>query len=411
MDQKLIALLLNCLHLDQGRLDKCLLAALSAQEWEDLVALAADQRVRALLYHNLLTRGLEDMVPENILQTLKDFYTQNTLHNLRYSNELKKIVIACADENVSVLVLKGIYLAHVIYDQIGLREMNDIDLLVKKEDLARATEIMIASGYRPLEPFSIDWIVTSTFHHPPPFVKPNVAGVEIHWSIAQPEISPRFDIMDLWNQAAPAKIAQTEMLCLNPEDVLSYLCFHNAQHAFGFGLRPYCDIQATIDHFSHALDWDQILERVQRWGWERGVHLSLYLARDFVGAEVPEYILKALKPAQDTDAIYSIARSQTFASKASLQKINPNVASYTQLSTKQKVSMLMQRFFPSRSEIAHKYHVAPDSWVIWLKYPIRWKDLLFKHSKILLDVPGSDNELAELAKKKGELLHWLTGSQ
>jgi len=44
---------------------------------------------------------------------------------------------------------------------------------------------------------------------------------------------------------------------------------------------------------------------------------------------------------------------------------------------------------------------------IFLKYPLRWKDLFLKHSGILADIQDGDNDATELAKRKGEILYWL----
>ena len=285
-DQKLITLLLDSLHQDKNRLNIPELTALSMQEWDSLIALAANKQVRLLFYQNLKKRGLEEIIPEKNLHALKGFYTRNTFRNLSYFGELKHIATACKEKNIALIALKGIYLADTIYENSSLREMSDMDLLIPKEDLREATSIMLNMGYQPKVPFSLDWEPLN--NHLPAFFKSKVQ-VEIHWTIIEPEESPKFDILDFWNQAVPVKIAHTDMLCLSPEDVVLYVCFHNAKHHFAFSLRPYCDIQAAILHFSPELDWDKILKRAKKWGWERGIYLSLRLAREFLGAEIPEH--------------------------------------------------------------------------------------------------------------------------
>ncbi len=404
MNQKLISLLLNSLHQDQNRLDIEKLKKLSAEEWDELLVLARELRVPALLYQNLKDRGLEEIIPEEKIAILKKFYTRNTIRNLRYMGELKKIVEACDEKEIPVLALKGIYLANTIYKNIGLREMNDIDLLVPKTDLAETADIMLTLGYKPETDFSLDW--EYTFNHLPPFFKSGIK-TEIHWSIATKELSPKFDIQDFWDQAVPVEIANTKLFSLPPDDILLYLCFHNAKHSFAFTLRPYVDILATIEHFSDELNWDNILKCAQKWGWARGVYLSLRMAKEFLGAEVPNRVLESLNPKEDTEKFYAIAKSQTFANKMLSQEINPNIANYTQLSLGKKAMFLLQRFFPSRIEMANKYHTDPDSLAIFLKYPLRWRDLFIKHSGILVDIQNEDNEVAELAKRKGEILDWL----
>ena len=142
--------------------------------------------------------------------------------------------------------------------------------------------------------------------------------------------------------------------------------------------------------FSPALDWDQILERAKCWGWERGVYLSLRLAAEFVGAEISQYVLNALEPRQDTETIYTMVKVQTFANDV---RIRPSIANYTQLSAWKKVGMHLRRFFPSKLEMANHYQIAPDSFAIWLKCPLRWKYLFAQYWGIMASIQGCDAAL------------------
>ena len=404
---KLTTILLNSLHQDQSRLDISELKKLSNEEWTELIALASKQRVRSLLYQNIKDRGLGEIIPAKETHALKAFYTHNTIRNLRYLSELKRIVSACTEKNIPVIALKGIYLANTVYENIGLREMNDIDLLVTEKCLAETADIMVELGYESLKPFSLEW--KPMFNHLPRFVKAGTAEVEIHWTITTPEMSPKFDIYDFWEQAESIEIANTNTLSLSPNDTLLYLCFHNAKHSFAFGLRPYYDIKVTIQHFLFELNWDKILERAKKWGWKRNVYLSLRLAKEFVGAKVPEHVLGALTPEEESKMFYEIAKHQTFANKILVSKINPYLAVYTQSSIWGKITLFLHHFFQSKLEIANRYHVNPNSLTVFLKYPLRWKNMYSKY----LDNTGTqrkDNTIAKLAISKGKLLHWLSKS-
>jgi hypothetical protein len=51
---------------------------------------------------------------------------------------------------IDVIVLKGAFLAELVYRNIGLRAIGDIDLLVKKEDLGKVKRVLIQLGYQAL---------------------------------------------------------------------------------------------------------------------------------------------------------------------------------------------------------------------------------------------------------------------
>lgn len=405
MDSKLSSLLLGSLHQDGSRLDVSVLAALTAQDWADLLVLAGRQRVAPLLYHNLRGRGLGESLPEESLQALRNSYMRNTARNLRLVAEFGRTAAALDAEGIPVIALKGIHLAHEIYENIGLREMNDIDLLVQKPDLSKGTEILMAMGFKPAKSLSPE--LEPITHHLPRLINDSAVPVEVHHTLAGPAWSQMFDILEVWERARPMAMGNTMVFVLSPEDVLLYLSFHNAMHAFGFGMRPYCDIQAAIRRFSPQLDWDAIVKRAKRWRWERGVYLSLRLARDLVGAGCPDSVLDALEPDQDAEGICAVAMTQVFADKRLTQAIGNNVACFAQMRACRKAGLLVRRLFPSRLEMAHMYHVPRNSLRILFAYPIRWRDVVIRHWAMLQAVQGRDEELTKLAEGKGKLLRWL----
>jgi hypothetical protein len=400
-------LLLDLLKPGEMSLDSAGIEAISTNQWQALLDLAAEQRVRPLLFHRIKENQFLDVIPEYARKTLHDFYRFNALQNMRFYGELHNIADALREASIPVIVLKGAYLTQVVYPNIALREMNDLDLLVMKGDLAPAAELIMDMGYQPHEPLSLDW--DPYFRHLPRFVKPNVAGVDLHWTITIPEIETSFEIEDFWESAQPVKIANNTMLGLSPEDVLLYLCYHVAfGHAFAFGLRPSCDIQAVLSHFSTDLCWDKVIERAKRWGWERGVYLAFKLAVEYLGTKIPPDVLNDLKPAQDTERIYRIAKIQTFSDKTLALEINPNLAAYTQMSNWEKVIVLLKRLFPSRVEMASIYQIPPDSIRILLKYPVRWRDVILRHIERILGFMKRDDEGTQAAQRQGEIWGWIS---
>lgn len=71
MEDRLIELLLGCLHWEAGHLSAQELAGLNDADWEAFLALAAQQCIRPLLYQRLTKRGLEAVVPERVMGALR----------------------------------------------------------------------------------------------------------------------------------------------------------------------------------------------------------------------------------------------------------------------------------------------------------------------------------------------------
>ena len=409
--EKIIQLLLDLLKIDEFSLQRDDLERISQEDWQALYHLATEQKVCPLLYHGLKEQNLLSAAPEDIQQALTELYYLNARRNARIVHQLGQIAEALRAASIPMIPLKGAYLAEAVYPNIALRQMNDIDLLVRKGDLAQTVEIFRGMGYQPLKPFSLN--TKLSHHHLPEFSKPNATLVEIHWHIDLPENLPHFEISDFWDQARPIEVNGISLLSLSPEDVLLYICFHNAYHQFTInGLRPYCDIRAAIQRFSDELDWDLVLERTEKRGWERYVYPSLLLAREFVGAAIPNRVLDALKPDHShTDSVCAFIRERTFAEKPFWEEMNQRIAVTTQMSVPQKMIFFLRRFFPSRFEIAEKFQVPPD-WLSTLpRYPLQWVDLLTRHWKTMSDVHGGDHEQTKLAANVGQFLLWLSGDQ
>ena len=149
-------LLLSCLHIDSTLLTADVLPEIGSPVWDEFLELATRQRVRPLLYHRLKQRGLEQRLPSRVLERLRVASQQSTLRNLRLIAEFGEIARALNAEQTPVIGLKGVHVITAAYENVGLREIGDLDILVRREDLLRATDLVRARGYRPSGAFHID---------------------------------------------------------------------------------------------------------------------------------------------------------------------------------------------------------------------------------------------------------------
>ncbi|NOZ51352.1 MAG: nucleotidyltransferase family protein [Chloroflexi bacterium] len=385
------------------------LEKLGPSDWQALLRLATDQRVRPLLHHRLRERGLIAAVPTNIREDLSGSYRRNTLRILHMSAEFRQIAIALQAEGIAVIVLKGLYLASSVYESIGLREMNDIDLMVRRQSVAPAAEILTHLGYRPHRPYVLESDLAWS-HHLTGHVKPGGTAVELHWHITRPGQSYSIDLEELWERAQHVRIAGVDVLALCPEDMVLHICLHTSyQHRFEFGLRPSCDLATVLHHFQDDLDWDAIEERTVRWGWQRGVTLALYLAQEWVGAALPEDWLTNLQPQGLDTTILATARDLVFTPRRATRELSANVALLIERSSSLKhiFRHLVRMIFPSASLMSKAYGVSPGSFRLYLYYPRRWWELVQRNRADLLGLFRHDKTLTSVAEHKNILARWL----
>ena len=379
-DRDLCQLLIDCLKRGKPDGESKSLNSISPERWPTFLKLAAMQRVRPLLWHRIQEKGLVHMVPVEAADALRRSFLRNTTRNLRLYGELQQLLSVLQSEGIDLILLKGIYLATAVYEQIGLREMGDIDVLAHSSDLPRIVEIMANLGHVPIQPIFID-VTFQAKHHLPRMEKKGLATFELHWNLVEPGASYSIDIEGLWKHAVPVQVVGFKALALSSEDLLLHLCVHASHHhQFNFGLRPFCDIAETIHRFNSTIDWQAVVEQAIAGKLQRGVYLTLRLAKEMIGADVPAVVLEKLQPGDCTGTLIETARSQVFACRSvpsSFAELLESGSVWT------KLRIFLQRVFLPRATIASLYSLPADSAKIYVFYLRRFFDVLRRHRKTI----------------------------
>ena len=386
-------------------------ADLSGGEWADLEQTANIQRVGALL-HYCLQQAPETCTrpPDVVCKSLADTYRQSVLRNLFLATELAELAQALQARNIPCLALKGMHLAHDIYPEIGTRQMDDIDLLVPRALLAEAVQVTGELGYITREPMDVEtW--SADVHHLPRMFNNNNTVLELHWNITWPK--DRYALSDLdglWDRAAPIEGARGQVLGLCPEDLILHLCIHASyQHLFYTGLRPVCDISATIARYCDALDWDVLSDRALGWGWQSGVYLMLNMARTTLGARIPNRVLEALRPDIPEEAV-GAARYLLWNITSDAVTLPRNMARmWSRGSRREKLRDLAAAMLPNRSRLAKEYALNAGSPFVWLHYPRFVVDLAARNYGAWRSLQQADPDTRRMAVSKNLLMESLYG--
>ena len=380
-------------------------------EWAELERKAKVQRVGALT-HFCLQRAPDDWngPPESVHRTLSDHYRNSLLRNLFLATELTELALALQSGNIPCLALKGMHLAQEVYPEVAIRQMDDIDLLVPREALAAAVEVTRELGYITREPINVEeW--SGSVHHLPRMFNNNNTVLELHWNITWPK--DRYALSDLeglWERARPLPGAKGGVLGLCPEDLILHLCVHAAyQHLFYTGLRPVCDISATIARFRDDLDWEALATRALGWGWQAGTYLMLSLAKATLGAEVPSQVLAALRgetPAEAEAAAHHLLWNIT----SEAITLPRNMARmWSRGRRRDKIKDLATAMLPNRTRLAKEYALDVGSSSVWLHYPRFVVDMAVRNIGAWRNLQKADPETRQMALSKNLLLESLYG--
>jgi hypothetical protein len=257
-------------------------------DWNYLIQEAFYHGTIPLLFWNLSRVALDD-VPETTLTQLKASYNGIACWNLCLTGELLKLLSLFRDRGIRALPLKGPALAASAYGNLSLRQFCDLDILVSKEDMLKAKEVLMLQGYHPkLALTAAEEAAYLESHHDYKFVRPKDSMVvEIQWGVTQWSFLFPFDFEDAWSSHQVISVAGASVLNIAPEILLLMLCVHGTKHRWE-QLKWICDIAELVDANREKIDWHRLTGQARAQGGERMLLLGLFLAHDLLRAELPE---------------------------------------------------------------------------------------------------------------------------
>lgn len=401
-DQRLLA----CLRVSDNATKAARLQAFTAHDWQAALDQARRHRLAPYLNWQLNQLGERVQPSSSVRQELHQSALISTSQNMRLLHELRQILNALQAARIPVIVLKGFHLMAMVYPEVALRSMNDLDLLLRPQDFQACDEILLSLGYGPSRQAWIERDDFLTHHHLPPYIKRGVLPVEAHWSIAHPESKFPIDLQGLWARASQVALAGAPGCVLSPEDLLLHLSIHLCHYdRFLKGPRVLVDLLELLRCYGDRLDWEAVLARAQAWQIGKHVYLSLYLSQILLGAPAPAFVLERLQPGGKPvdDWIINQAVQNLFSnSERSSPALNALVGEKT---TRQKFSTVLRSVFLTPETLSYKYPVQPGSARLGFFYLLRMRDLLSRHWRRALALWQPDNQ--ERARGQAQLENWL----
>src|SRR6185295_16083846 len=115
-------------------------------DWDYLFQLARRHSIVPLVYIQLAQHA-SDLVPQQFLSKLKKHYFENSARNTLLTAELCRLINLFREEGIEAIPYKGPVLALFAYGNLAFRRFVDLDVIVKKSDVLKARDILLASGY------------------------------------------------------------------------------------------------------------------------------------------------------------------------------------------------------------------------------------------------------------------------
>jgi hypothetical protein len=406
MEQDTSAVLVACLGYASEAEKVKRLALVSPEEWHAISALAEKHSVRPLLYHRLRQLGIA--LPEKVAGELRQVYFENLARNLLLYRELGKLLRRLGELNISVIALKGAYLASAIYENIGLRSMGDVDLLVKKKDLPCIKQVLLALG---ADPDTKNQESDQGHHHYQYILPKSGLLVEIHWSLHRYHRS-QIDIEGVWSRAHSAALADNPIMALSPEDLFLHLCLHILTNSDSMRIRMLCDLGEVVRFYGSDLRWQEIGTRAKEWGIAHAVYVFLRLVRELHQLTVPEDWLASFQPDNYFEYYPELVLEQIISDPDREDSVTTTRGAqiWKVKGLGEKWTLIRDGIFPSRSVMSLKYNIPVNSWRIYPYYLVRLKDILQNHLMMMWRLARGDSQMraaSEHAIKVSSAKDWL----
>ena len=333
-----------------------------------LVEQAEAHGVASFFYQFTKDYGFE--LTEETKRQLQSLTLRHKLASETRQSVLRSVINQFAEQEIDLVLLKGIALRYMIYDQSMTRPMRDMDILIRQSDLVVAKVALEKLGF--VFDAAYPSIYMGDIHHLPNAVK-QVDGMnislEVHHQVYSRDVEGSQNFEQIIGQAQKIKIGDDhEALTLDHVSMLNHLCRHTFSPAPEVRLIHQYDIVKYAQTYVQEIPWQKLqTEYAFILNTLRCLHYSIFL---------PEQIKQKTGKSSDRK----------------IAGVGQAMLPYTHILRKNKnfLKRLKMLFKPSPWWMHVNYNMAPDQSLL--------RCYLFDHpKKVMTDI---NNRLFHACKNK-----------
>ena len=309
---------------------------LKSAEWSEFKLQFLHHNTGPLIARTINKNGLEKVFPRHVWKLLKREEVRQKIRNQYLIRDLSRLVSAAQSNGLNPILFKGFSLAYY-YEDIGLRHMNDIDLLLPYEEILQMVKVAQSLGYvfavgsergLSIDNVSIEEVKESMdplnrrIHIQPMFNpdSPTRPSLDIHYHVIEPSIRENFDIEGAIKRARVNDIWGVEVRTLEPADALWAYALNIYRDVssivviiLGRDLRfsRYCDVHELFAR-SPVDTWKKLATRVETSDAKLACTHALYTTEHFFPGSIPTELLDRWK-SRRWKAQHQITLGPTFA--------------------------------------------------------------------------------------------------
>lgn len=243
-------------------------------DWRRFEDLAESHRLLPLAYWALGLPGL------------KERFQTNLKNSLLLTRELVQLIDLLGENGIPVIPFKGPTLALRAYRNLALRNFCDLDILVRREDVWKARDVLAGVGFTCKTALDAgrESAFLDSYDELVMYGPGGTTLVEIHWEFVPQHFAVAIGFGGCVSRLEHLPIANRTLPSLHPDDMLMVLCAHGSKHCWSH-LGLVCDVAWLVT--AYEFDWEPLIVRARRMGTHRMMMIALTLARDLFGVNIP----------------------------------------------------------------------------------------------------------------------------
>ncbi len=285
---------------------------------------------------------------------------------LRHQQVLTEAVAALRAKNIEPILFKGTALAYSLYPNPVWRSRGDTDMIVAPQDWARASEALVALGFRRVTGVSGEFV-----SYQDSYTKEINSGrhtIDLHRRINNSELLSRlFSYAELRAEASSLPELCDGAMAAGPVHALLLACLHPATHKHhpyfvdsiayygGDRLIWHYDVHLLVQSFTQV-QWQELVDQAAARGLCAISLDGINQAAACYGTRCPDFVRRALTKTGE--------RVMTYINAGSLRQSWIDFTAIPGFGN--RLRFARELVFPPRAYMRARYEPSSDAWLPWL---------------------------------------------
>jgi hypothetical protein len=245
----------------------------------------ASLQLLPLLGANLRRHGIDDPLAPRLAEIRR----ASALQNRVLIDGGGPLLRALAGAGLPSLVLKGGALALARYEDIALRPMRDLDVVVPTASAASAVDVLRAAGWVPRAPITPEFI---EMQHAADLSGPGLSRCDLHWHVYWECCRPDADEA-LWASSVALDFEGVPTRMLGPADQLLHVLVHGSRRTRRPVLVWVADAMLVLR--AGGIDWSRFVAQAAERRFVLRALTGLQYLREAFAAPVTDDVLVTLR--------------------------------------------------------------------------------------------------------------------